>query len=145
MRDTKFRLIKENKIVGYEQHSLCYHKGIKQITILHSPDNKEWWNTRYDDSKWISHDDKEQYTGLKDRNGKEIYKGDIVRFHQFLFDEYAEVEHEMICEIGFDEYGLELIIDDIEKGGPLACMYGVHEESFEIIGNIHENPELSEK
>lgn len=83
-----------------------------------------------------------QFTGLKDKNGKEIYEGDIINLHQFLFDGFGEVERENKGEIGIDWYGVHLLTDKEETGCYLACAYGLHEESFEIIGNIYENPEL---
>lgn len=94
-----------------------------------------------------------QYTGLKDKNGTEIYEGDILKMHQFLFDG-NEYEKETIGVIKWGEYGWLLSqIDGKEvneymgyKNGEgetyLIHFYGLHEESFEVIGNIYENAEL---
>ncbi len=80
-------------------------------------------------SKWVlSRFIIEQYTGLKDNNGKEIYEGDIVRYA----DDYEEN-----AEVVFDDGGFQvewpINIERLE--GDITCM-------MEVIGNIHENPEL---
>ena len=75
-----------------------------------------------------------QYTGLKDKNNKEIYEGDI------LFESFGERYYRVIFENGsfraefkgdFEEYSFDLI-DVVAQG----C---------EVIGNIYENPELMEE
>lgn len=90
-----------------------------------------------------------QFTGLKDKNGVKIFEGDILKMHQFLFDG-NEYEKETIGVIKWGEYGWLLSqIDGKEvneymgyKNGEgetyLIHFYGSHEESFEIIGNIHD-------
>lgn len=67
-------------------------------------------------------------TGLKDKNGKEICEGDIARC-SFGESGVVELRHGAYCVVG----------DDI------ADMSNWKESAYEIIGNIHEAPELIEK
>lgn len=81
----------------------------------------------------------EQYTGLKDRNGKEIWVGDIISFSIPHFDKATfgyDGETELVGKIIFD-YDRFCIED---KDGVLYDLYSV--KSGEVIGNIHENGEL---
>ncbi len=71
-----------------------------------------------------------QFTGLKDKNGKEIYEGDIIEYKNVLF--VVEWEKE------FCQFKLSFI----EKEGFLDLGYKTRE--LKIIGNIYENPELVE-
>lgn len=94
-----------------------------------------------------------QWTGLVGKNGVEIYEGDILKMHQFLFDG-NEYEKETIGVIKWGEYGWLLSqIDGKEvneymgyKNGEgetyLIHFYGLHEESFEIIANVFDNGDL---
>ena len=67
----------------------------------------------------------EQYTGLKDKKGKKIYEGDIVKVNN---------GYDTIGEIYFDEGSYEIGRKSMLE---LPLMYGM----CEIIGNIHENKE----
>jgi uncharacterized phage protein (TIGR01671 family) len=88
-----------------------------------------------------------QYTGLKDKNNKEIYEGDIVNCHIFvqeLGENYGVVEgeREFVGKVSFDVTGF-----NVESNGfrDNPVMYDeFHEESLEVVGNIYENPELLE-
>ena len=76
----------------------------------------------------------QQYTGLKDKNGKEIYEGDV-----FSDDEYLDV-----IVFGQAQFGLIPIEEYKTYTGHNAPENGYYFDSMEIIGNIYENPELLE-
>lgn len=80
-----------------------------------------------------------QYTGLTDKNGKRIFEGDIVAYctstNRVTNKELHEVVFETRGESGY--FGIK--ISDIETWG--FCME-VPAKLMEIIGNIHDNPEL---
>ena len=83
-----------------------------------------------------------QFTGLIDKNGKRIFEGDIVAQIWYGHDEPS---NDSFGEVVFCEYDCSFSVMDIQKDGvvPLGRCHAYHWEA-EVIGNIHDNPELLE-
>lgn len=85
-----------------------------------------------------------QYTGLKDKNGKEIYEGDIVE----LINTYKDMNTKSIVEIDFIDF--TFAGKWAEEYSPSGYMYNPLGSynfpivTIEVIGNIYENPDLIE-
>ena len=80
-----------------------------------------------------------QYTGLKDKNEKEIYEGDVVKF-DYRQDENFEIVFEdgaFWIRSKYNEYvSLHEVIEICKRP---------NNWQIEVIGNIYDNPELLEK
>lgn len=92
------------------------------------------------------------YTGMKDTNDVDIYEGDILNVHKFievLSENYgvSEGEIEFMAKVENHNVGIylnttKIAYDNITYSDYVLCMEGLHEESFEVIGNIFENDYL---
>lgn len=115
MRDIKFRAIAINS------KDMIYSMTIANGTIKRKKDN---YYFEVSPNRWIGviSETIGQYTGLKDKNGKENYEGDIINDQDLIF----EIVFQDGCFCKKNEVGVWIL----------------YENKFEIIGNIHENKNL---
>jgi len=142
MRPIKFRLRSQSgKIVGYEK----WYEGKFRSEVgweafprwLYSVDGDKWTAT------FILHDAKDQFTGLLDKNGKEIYEGDIVRHDVDSVDavEFGNIGYDG-SRNGLTGFGFTGHYKEEKKF--LELDYYNEPDTIEVIGNIYENSELLE-
>ena len=113
----------------YGNFVLYEHMGeVKHIIVTD-------WAQVYVNSHFVIPETVGQDTGLKDKNGKEIYEGDII---EKTYYSYHQPECSELFEIKYE--GLSFHFEHI-KGSTFHLPFT---EDIEIIGNIHDNPELVE-
>ncbi len=95
-----------------------------------------------------------QFTGLLDKNGKEIYEGDIVRVWAWLNEDEPETNEYKDYKVYYDDEYTAFMVDweydDVEEHSlGVAISFWDNDRDlavdWQIIGNIYENPELLEK
>lgn len=110
-------------------------------------------------NEYFEYFDIQQYTGLRDCNGKEIYQGDIVRFvggtcNMLPCSPYQHEWHKkgtiLVCRMLDSGWALspKSILKYQEPnivGNVQNYDFWNHQRSLEVIGNIYENPELTIK
>ena len=77
----------------------------------------------------------QQFTGVLDRNNKEIYEGDLVR----VFNSDGEDYHKQTSEVFYSSRWAQF---ELKMTGNSLAYYLVQYGSLEVVGNVFENPEL---
>lgn len=124
MRNIKFRAWHKDIKEMFEVGQITLEKGIWD----YQPENRKHIGISipYQPSFILM-----QYTGLHDKNGKEIYEGDIVKSYYYIDTPNGEQERFNQKVINYND---------------VLCEYKINAfENLEVIGNIYENPELLEE
>jgi len=95
--------------------------GIKEISEGVDLEDKKDWKVM-------------QFTGLLDKNGKEIYEGDVIEWYRLLMD----------CK-SVEKVGQVMKFHTRKMTAQFTGVSGEHWRTVEVIGNIYENPELLSK
>jgi len=102
---------------------------VKQLEFGRNQSNDIWAHLSDGHILNQQHFELMQYTGLKDKNGKQIYEGDIIRF---------KWSDEWISPVFWDDkYGWTIRTIKVWKYN-----LSLHIDTVEVIGNIYENKEL---
>ena len=88
--------------------------------------------------KWLM-----QYTGLKDKNGKEIYEGDIVKkliWNELKFEAEGDGQDYSYAKVQYIEELASFHL--VNKNNKILWEVGEDKYNIEVAGNIYDNPEL---
>ncbi len=123
MREIKFRAwdgeeLREVDLYWFEENMIREWPG----------DNNSGWTGKYELM---------QFTGLHDKNGTEVYEGDIVKGIQHPYNQ----DIEDIAKVEYDEE-MQLMPFHYITGYDGELWMHTAKGGFEVIGNIYENPEL---
>ena len=136
MREYKFRAWNKNSKKMYKIGQITLEKGIWN----YEPDNREYigMSIPYQPSSILM-----QYTGIKDKNGKEIYAGDIIEFSYDMFignfDTFV-AKGKIVFEEG--AFYVEVFENERTTEDEAYLLYSINLDTIEVIGNVWEDSDL---
>lgn len=99
------------------------------------------YNTKYHDNVPVM-----QFVGIKDKNGNDIYEGDILKYHYNRILKKEDYGYEE--DLSFEDIG-EIVFKDgcfiVENEHFVSTLDSNEDIEFTVIGNIYQNHELLEK
>ena len=138
MRDIKFRIwdgVKNEWLASSNKDALPYY-GFALVGEVMTVQSPPIWSL--DEGNVV-----EQFTGLKDKNGVGVYEGDII-----IQKSLGSNKSECRGKITYKEDHAAFMFEVYERGKPVMWLFLNEfnpEKTCEVIGNIHENPELLEE
>ncbi len=129
MREILFRAFVKDKCKIYDIKKIDFDYGM----VWFEEENKPTDTMRMFDQIELM-----QFTGLTDKNGKKIFEGDIVKIHPY---HSAGIHTEAIAIVCFDRGAFSGKISDHNP----SSLYMYEKWRIEVVGNIHDNPELLEQ
>lgn len=141
MREIKFRIWDTENNEMLKVQELDFEPTFYGGRIAIRPDQ---YNDYFDTEDMILM----QYTGLHDKNGKEIYEADIVKITEkkYISNHKVIQMKPIIADIEWSEEYLAYILITLSVKDAFENLADYLEEyDIEVIGNIYDNPELLEK